>query len=517
MSDIINARTVFEALETAAKESPAGTMLIYEDRKISFQEVNELSERVACGLLKLGFKKGDKIGIIGLNQPEWVYTYFAAAKIGMVVTGLSVRYRDTELDYIINQSETDVVLSLGSLLELDYISFFDSFKSRIPSVKKYIYIAESGPDGCSLFADLLKTEIDTQALEQAKSLVVPEDTMMIIYTSGTTGKPKGAVISHKSQLASATAQAIHTKVNSDDLIPLALPFNHVGGITCGILTTLLGKGTCILIPMFSPDYVVDILKKYKTTMATGVPTIHTLLLMNETFNQLDLSNTRLVVTGGSNADSTLLTKLQKVYPNATIMNLYGLSETSGMVVMSPWDSNVQEILDSIGQTVGDVKLKLIDEKGIEVKQGDVGELCFSGEAVVTKYYGMPEQTSEAFADGWLNSGDMGLLDEKGNIILMGRKKEMFLQGGFNVYPIEIENHIASHPKVAMVAGIGVPDAVLGEIGRYFIVPVPHSDLTESEILDHCKEHLADYKVPKEIVFKEELPLSPAGKIMKSAL
>jgi len=200
-----------------------------------------------------------------------------------------------------------------------------------------------------------------------------------------------------------------------------------------------------------------------------------------------------------------------------VMNLYGLSETSGMVVMNSWESDFDVLLQSIGQPVGNLEMKIVDHDGCQVAQGDTGELCFRGDAVVSEYYNMPEKSAEAFADGWVFTGDMGYLDGAGNIYLKGRKKEMYIQGGYNVYPVEVENVLVSHPKVAMAAGIGVPDPVLGEVGKYYIVPTAGSEPDDEEIIAFCKERLADYKIPKQIVFRTELPLTPAGKIMKSAL
>lgn len=513
----IQADTIGKELASAATDSPGLTMMIYEGEEISFKQMDIITDRLASGLLKLGFGKGDKIGIIGLNQPEWLYTYFAAAKIGVVITGLSVRYRDSELDYIINQSQTRAIISLAALGDTDYISFFSSFRKKIQTVKEYIFIGESGFEGSYSFQDLMNSEIDDIALNKAKAGVSPEDDMIIIYTSGTTGTPKGALITHKSQLASATAQALHTKIGPDDLFPLALPFNHVGGITCGVLAALLGRSKYVLIPMFSPDYIAEQCTKYTMTISIGVPTMHTLLLMTESYKAIDHDGIRLVIVGGSNADGTLLSQMAETYSNANVMNLYGLSETSGMVVMSPWDCDSEMTIQSIGKPVGEVKMRIVDEKGNDVPVGEIGELCFKGDAVIKGYYNMPEKTSAAFRDGWLFTGDMGLLNDEHYIILKGRKKEMYIQGGFNVYPVEVENLIASHPKVAMVAGIGVKDNVLGEVGRYYVVPAPESDPTEDEIKEFCKQHLADYKVPKQIVFRKELPMTPAGKIMKSVL
>jgi fatty-acyl-CoA synthase len=518
MAEISKANLIWQALREAVEELPDKPCYIYEEKEISFKEVDEASDRVASGLLKLGYGKGDRIGIIALNQPEWLFTYFAAAKIGATIVGLNVRYRDSELDYMINQSEARGIVTVSQCGGLDYAEFFESFRGKVPTVKDFIFIDGEGFEGSHSYSSLLNCEVDRAALDRARAAVAPDDLMIIIYTSGTTGRPKGAAITHKSQLAAARAQAEHIRISPKDLLPLALPFNHVGGISCGILTALLGGATCVLIPMFNPDEIIRLSRKYPPTVWVGVPTMHALLLMNEDIELLDREAIRLVVTGGSNGEPALLKRLHETFPNATIVNLYGLSEASGTLVMSTWDSDFDTTVRSIGKPIGDFEVKVVDEKGSEVAQGETGELHFRGGAVAAGYFRMPEETRQTFdADGWLHTGDMGYIDPGGNIILMGRLKEMYIQGGFNVYPVEVENILSKHPKVAMVAGIGIPDPVMGEIGRYYIVPAPGTDPTEEEIKQYCREHLADYKIPRQIVFRNSLPLTPVGKIMKSTL
>jgi len=513
------ARVLWQVLDQAAKSVPDKTCYFCMGNEYSYREVDDLSDRLACGLLRLGIGKGDRIGVIALNQPEWVFTYFAAAKIGAAVVGLNVRYRDMELGYMLNQSETKAVVTLSAMGDqMDYVKFFEGFRGKVPSVTDFIFIGGPGFRGSHTFEALLDTEVDRQALQAAKASVEPEDLMIIIYTSGTTGLPKGAAVTHSSQLAAARAQAEHTKVGPDDLVQVAAPLNHVGGITCGIVTMMLGRGAVELIPVFDANVVIERAKRNPPTIMAGVPTMHVLTLMNAQFGSLKTDSVRLVISGGSNAEPNLLAGLHEAFPKAAVMNLYGLSESSGTLVMSPWASDFESTVRSIGKPIADFRVKVADRDGNEVPRGEVGELHFRGEGIAAGYFRMPEETAAAFdADGWLHTGDMGCVDENGYIVLMGRLKEMYIQGGFNVYPVEVENLISKHPKVAMVAGIGVPDPVLGEIGRYYVVPKPGEDVTEEEIKGFCKERLADYKVPREIVFRSELPLTPVGKIMKSKL
>ena len=274
----------------------------------------------------------------------------------------------------------------------------------------------------------------------------------------------------------------------------------------------------VLIPVPDLDNIVKQTGIYKPTLFGGVPTLYTLLFMNENFNKFDSSHVKIAIAGGSNVEPTLLKQLNVTFPNAMLMNLYGLSESSGALVLSPWESDFDTTVRSIGKPIGDFKVKAIDSEGNKVKTGEMGELCFKGESICRGYFEMPEETKETFdSDGWLHTGDMGSLNDEGYITLMGRKKEMYLHGGYNVYPVEIENVLAKHPKVLMAAGIGIPDPVLGEIDRYYIIPQPGTAPTEEELNEYCRELLADYKVPKQIVFRDTLPLTPVGKIMKKKL
>lgn len=372
------------------------------------------------------------------------------------------------------------------------------------------------PEGVQRLSRLLARQPDETLLADLRSTVQPNDLVMIIYTSGTTGRPKGAGLTHKSLLASARAQQIHTRVDTDDLTQLGSPLNHVGGITCGVMTFMLGGGTIELVPEFKADVVLDMMLQRPPTLIGGVPTMITLLLMNARSERVDLGRVRLVTIGGSNVESALMEQVQQRMPGASIMNLYGLSEASGALVMSPLDATGQELLDTIGKPLPGVEVQVRSLDGGLAATGEVGELCFRGAGVIDDYIGQA-RGNDAFEGGWLHTGDLGYVDAMGFITLKGRRKDMYIQGGFNVYPAEIENVIARHPKVAMVAGIGVPDAMFGEVGRYYIVPRPDSQLTEDEIRQYCRTHIADYKVPRQIVLRDSLPLTPAGKIHKAAL
>ena len=505
-------RTLPDALRAAVHAEAERVGWVSGDEEITFAQMQQRTDRLASGLLSLGIAHGDRIALNAPNITDWVEVYLAAAKIGAVVVGLNVRYRSSELAHILDQSGACAVATVPELAGTTYLELIGDL--GIEAIRHVITIGESA-DG--LFDELRAHEPDHGRLAAATGAVAPDDPVMIIYTSGTTGAPKGATLTHHSQLAAARAQVEHCRMDENDVVPVALPLNHVGGLTCGVIACLLARACCVLIPAFGRAAIHDAFDRFRPTIWTGVPTMHTVLLGGEDFSSLDTGSVRIVISGGSNADPALLERIKDGFPKATVMNLYGASETSGAVVMSPWDSDFESTVRSVGRPIGDARIKIVDADGGSLRTGETGEVCIAAESLALGYFEMPEATATAFRGGWLHTGDLGSLDERGYLTLRGRTKELFIQGGYNVYPVEVENVLSSHPAVQMCAGIGVPHPVLGEIGRYYVVSAPESRPTADELIEHCRSQLADYKVPREVVFRTELPLTPAGKVRKAAL
>jgi acyl-CoA synthetase (AMP-forming)/AMP-acid ligase II len=509
--------SLLDALQESVHTCPDKPFLYDKQGVISFRELDEQSDRLATAFLQIGIQRGDKIGICALNQPEWLMTFFAAAKIGAVVVTLNPRYRAAEFDYMLNQSECKALVCLDTLQDFDYASFFGQFRTHVPKLTHYIFIG-NGFEGSYSFAQLAEKETDREQLLQARQQVQDDDTLIMIYTSGTTGKPKGSMITHRSMTSSARAEAQHLRFGAEDNIICSLPLSHVGGITCTILSALVSQASVTLIPSFRPDWVLEAIHQGKPTIMAGVPTMYVMLLTYKDIDRCNFSPIRYCIVGGSNVDPDLLQRIRMKMPQARIINLYGLSETSGACVLSPLHDEWEEAAKSLGVAIGDYQIKVVDEHKQEVPRGAVGELTIQGECVAKGYYDMPEETEEAFGpEGWLYTGDLASIDENGLIHFKGRKKEMYIQGGYNVYPIEIENVLASHPKVAIAAGIGVPHEVYGEVGHYYIVPVPDQEPASEELMTFCRACLADYKVPFSFEFVNQLPLTPAGKVQKVTL
>ena len=505
--------TIGDLLTQIARQRGNATAYIDSGNHYAWPAVDAASDQLACGLLGLKLKRGDRIGVIGLNQIEWLLLFYAAAKIGVAVVGLSVRYRDSELATMLADSDTRAVFTLSGHDGFDFISMLDRLGPQLPALRHVIAIDGIGLNSLDALA---ATPLDAGRLSVARRQVVASDVAMVIYTSGTTGRPKGAGLTHHSLLASATAQAVHTRVCADDVIHMANPLNHVGGITCAALTHLVGGGTVVMVAEFKADRMIKLMREVPPTIVAGVPTVLTLLLMSAQIDTVDFSRVRLVFSGGSNVDAVLLERLQQRMPQATLMNLYGLTETSGAIVMTPWQRSPADLMGTIGLPFAGASLRIAGDNGEALPPGQVGELWFKGVGVVPGYIGAAAGAGFS-SDGWLQTGDLGLADARGVITLKGRKKDLYIQGGFNVYPAEVESLVNRHPKVLMSAGIGVPDPLLGEVGWLYVIPRPGSALTEAEVRTWCGQHLADYKVPRQVVLRNTLPMTPAGKIHKAAL
>lgn len=509
-------RTIQSALQYAVQKHPEKVFLYEGDLSVTFRELDQITNRLARSLLEIGLKKGDHIGVLALNQIEWLLTFFAATKIGVGVVALSPRFRERELTYMLNHSEAKAVVSISQFSDFSFSELLQQLKPKLKTVENYIFIGE-GFEGSLSFQKLIDSQKDSTTLVESQQ-INEDDLAIMIYTSGTTGNPKGVMITNGSILAAAKHQKDHFKVTPDDVLIGNIPLNHVGGITCTIMVALLTGSSVALIPFFDPGLVLSTIEKHKVTIIGAVPTMYIMMLNHEKFSEVNLDSLRLAIVGGSNLEPELAAQISTYIPNAKLVNLYGLSESSGAIVLSNLTDDLEKVQNTLGVPIGDVQVKIVDRDRNPLPVGETGELAIKSSCVAKGYYQDEQKSKETFtSDGWLYTGDIVTLHEDGYLSYKGRLQEMFIQGGFNVYPIEVENVLTKHPKIQMAAGFGVPDKFLGEIGRYYIVPKPNQTITKDEVIKFCQQYLADYKIPRQIEIVEDLPLTPAGKIHKSLL
>jgi acyl-CoA synthetase (AMP-forming)/AMP-acid ligase II len=501
--------TIANALRRTLLQHGDAVGYIDHGRSHTFNDLEQRSDRLAGVLHGMGLARGDRIALLAQNQIEWVELLFAAAKLGVTVVALNPRYRDGEAEYMLSDAQVRAVFTIARLDDFDYLAMFQRLAPRLPTLRNVVTI-----DAERLAQ--LAASADCGALASLREQVTPEDVAVVIYTSGTTGRPKGCALTHRSLLAAAQAQALHMRLGPEDLLQLVAPLNHVGALSCSLLPMMLSGGTCELVQVFKAETMLRLMEQRPPTILFAVPTVMAKLLMHAGPNEAGFRRIRIVSNGGASVDPAAFDRLRVLIPHARFMNLYGLTEASGMITGTALDCDPEEIKTTVGRPFPGAQVRVLDDEGREVPVGAIGEISFKGLGVVNDYIGAAAG-SGAFHDGWLRTGDLGSLDEQGRISLRGRAKDMFIQGGYNVYPAEVEALLNAHPDIVMAAGIGVADPVMGEIGRYYVVPRPGSGLTVDDVLAYCKDKIADYKVPRQIVLREELPLTPAGKVQKASL
>jgi acyl-CoA synthetase (AMP-forming)/AMP-acid ligase II len=503
------------ALALAAEKWPDRPFIRDGESVVTFAQLREDSARVAAGLLALGIRPGDRIAVATPNRLEWAQVFFASATIGVVVVALSVRYRERELDHMLNHAGVRGVITVSEADGYDFVSFYETFRRQVPTLEHLVFLDHAGSIG-SLTFDALAVEGGEPEVEDLARQVEPDWPALLCYTSGTTGVPKAAVVSHGNLLATVQAMVDWLALSGDVFVG-SLPLSHVGGITCGPLGALLSGSELVLMPSFTPDGALRIIDHHRATVFFGAPTMYSMML--DRAAGYAIASLRHVIIGTSNAPPALCDRIAAVLPQARLTNIYGLTEASGFAVATRAEDDLMTIARTIGVPMPHVEARVVAPGGEPVRSGEAGELQLRGPGVCGGYWQAPEETSATFLPGgWCATGDLVAQDLDGHLVLRGRLKEMFIRGGFNIYPIELENLLATHPAVATVAGIGVPDPVLGEIGRYYVVLRPHAAAPDPEELRRfCRDRVADYKVPDQVVLVDALPLTAVGKIDKRTL
>lgn len=497
---------------------PDNTALAYNDECITYCQLQAKVDALATSFLKNGITREDRIAVIIPTRPEFLYVWLAASKIGAAIVGLNFRYTQEEVTYMVNNSKPSVLVCINNFADTDYSAFLSPISSELPSLKKFIFLGNTDfPDSLDL-EDLLAAEPDRELLAKMSDPDNSDRDNFIIYTSGTTGKPKGAVIKQKNILAMLRPWVRNLELNSDDRFLCLLPLNHVGGGTIMAMASLARGAQLVMADTFTPDMAVDLLKKYKITLFGGVPTIFEILFVARPDISADMfPDIELVIYGGSPATEDTIKALNKRF-GAPVMACYGATEVSGFCSYTRRDDPL-EMATTAGKPRQGVEMKIVHPKQKnDLSQGKIGEIAIRSKMVFDRYLDMPRETAKAFSsDGWFYTGDLAKMDKEGYFTIVGRSKEMFINGGFNVYPKEIEDKLSEHPSVSTAAVIGVPHETKGEVGWAFVLLAPGIQSTEEALIAFCKDKMADYKVPFRIFIEDSLPMSPVGKVIKPQL
>jgi len=520
--------TMPEALTRNAKQFSNHTALLYMGKKIFYPELERLVNRFGRALIDMGVKKGDKVAMLLPNIPQIVIANYATFRIGAVAVMNNPLYTERELEYQLNDSDSKILVTLDLLLPRalilkgktkieniitchinDYLPF--PKKQLFPMVKKQMYRKVEPQKDVYQFLDLIKKYPDGP-LENVAGW---DDLAAFIYTGGTTGVSKGVMLTHSN--ISCNVQQFGAWFpdlkKGEESVLAVFPFFHSAGFTAIQNYSLWGGFKDILVPRPEPGSIIEMLKKFRPHFLPAVPTIFVGLLNSEEFRKMDLSFIKGFFSGAAPLAADTIQQLKDL-TGATMLEVYGLTETAPIATVTPWGGKIKP--GTVGIPVPNTDVKVVDvETGKEeMKQGVPGEVIIKGPQVMKGYYKKPEETAAVLKEGWLYTGDIGFFDEDGYLSIADRKKDMIIASGYNIYPREIDEILFEHPKVLEACAIGIPDAYRGETVKAFIVVKPGETLTEEEITQWCKEKLAAYKVPKMIEFVDALPKSAIGKILR---
>jgi long-chain acyl-CoA synthetase len=498
--------TLSEILLIAAQRCPERTALVVADRRLTFGELDRWSDRIADGLVGLGVLPGDRVALFGANCPEWVASYYGVAKAGGVVTPLSAMLTSDELTYTLSDAGARVLIAAG-----DKVAQVQEL--LLSGVVDHAVLWGAGD---TARAASLEDWIGRGGASFAARPRHPEDAAVIAYTSGTTGRPKGAVQSHRAVVAAAVGTALMASRTAEDRVVSALPFFHVYG-SCVMNAAVLTGSTLISLPRFEEIAMLEAIQNNRATIIDGVPTAYYYLLAHPDFDRYDLSSLRLAWVGGQTLPAAKSVEFTR-RTGCPVHEVWGMTELAGAASANPVHAVNKP--GTIGQPYPGNAFKVVDvaDPEKEMPRGEAGELMFKGPMVMTGYHGNSRATEETVRpDGWLHTGDIAIMDEDGYATIVDRKKDMIVTAGFKVYPAELERVLCMHPGVSLAAVGSIPDEAKGELAKAYVVLRAGAAVSAAELIAHCREHLAAYKVPRAVQFVDRVPMTASGKIMRRML
>ncbi|GFE64386.1 AMP-binding protein [Litoreibacter roseus] len=520
-------KTIPQVLYDTAKRFPNRDAAVFSMQGIrrTYQEFSDDVDRLAAGLITLGFQKNDRIGIWSPNRYEWLLTQFATARIGVILVNINPAYRTHELEYALNKVGCTGLITAPAFKTSDYAGMLvdlapelktsepGELKSqRFPHLSTVICLGDDTPAGMIPFASVTG---DPAALPPLDALD-RNDPINIQFTSGTTGQPKGATLTHRNIVNNAWFVGDALVLSEQDRLCIPVPFYHCFGMVMGTLGSVL-RGTAMIVPGegFEAAATLKTVSDEKCTALYGVPTMFVNMLEHPNFASFDLSTLRTGIMAGAPCPIEVMRAVQTKMNMTEVTIAYGMTETSPVSFQSNVDDPTEKRVTSVGRIHPHVEVKIVDENGVPVPVGSQGELWTKGYSVMKGYWADDEKTADALdAEGWMHTGDLARMDEEGYVNITGRVKDMIVRGGENIYPREVEEFLYTHPAVSQVQVFGVPDQKFGEISCAWILKKPGATVDEAEIRAFCKEHIAYYKVPAHVRFVDEIPMTVTGKPQK---
>jgi HIP---CoA ligase len=515
-------QTVPAVLDRISRQFPNQFALVTEAKHFTYPQLRDEVRRTAAAMIALGVGPGDRVAIWSPNTWHWVVAALAVTHAGGVLVPLNTRYTADEATDILARTGAPLLIAMGRFLGTDRVAGLPP--DALPSLRHVVRVPIGNEPAPTIdlghvhvlgWAEFVEggAAVGPDEVDAIAAAVQPDDVSDILFTSGTTGRSKGALCAHRQSLAGSAAWAACGEVTSADRYLCINPFFHNFGYKAGILACLQTGATLIPQLTFDPEHALRAVQEHRITVLPGPPTIYQSLLDHPSRQNYDLSSLRFAVTGAAIVPVVLIERMQSELDFDMVLTAYGLTEANGFGTMCTADDDAVTVANTCGRPIAGFELRLDkpDDTG-------AGEVLLRGPCVMLGYLDDPEATAATIdADGWLHTGDIGTLDAVGNLRITDRLKDMYICGGFNVYPAEIEQSLTRLDGVADVAVIGVPDERLGEVGKAFIVKRPDSDLDEQAVIAYAREHLANFKTPRSVTFIDALPRNLGGKVLKPQL
>jgi fatty-acyl-CoA synthase len=530
--------TIGDLMRKWAREIPDNECVVYPQggKRWTWKQMDELTDRVARGFMAMGIRKDDKVAIWASNVPEWIITFFAAAKMGAVLVTVNTNYKQFELEYLLRQSDTHTLIMIGECKGNNYVNHvrglckdLDSTRpgelvnKKLPFLKNLVYIGERSdtPQGFYNFEDIygLADGVSPEEYARVTESIVPEDVVNMQYTSGTTGFPKGVMLTHYNVTNNGQGIGDCMDLTTQDRLLIVVPLFHCFGCVLGVESCLTHGSTMVFVDLYKPKTVLDVLQAERCTAVHGVPTMFIGYLEHPDFKQYDFSHLRTGIMAGSPCPINYMRRVVEEMHMRDIVITYGQTECSPGMTMSRKTDPLELRVTTVGRLLPHVEGKIIDpETGNEQPCGVPGEICTRGYHLMRGYYKMPEATRQAIdSEGWLHTGDIGTVDENGYYKITGRLKDMIIRGGENIYPREIEEFLYTNPKVSDVQVVGVPDKKYGEEVCAYVVLKENETATADELISFVKNGLSRFKAPHYVLFVSTFPMTASGKIQKFKL
>ncbi|WP_406449677.1 FadD3 family acyl-CoA ligase [Streptomyces sp. NBC_01622] len=506
-------------IRLAAERFGGATALIDGDCRWTFRELEEQMLRAVRATIALGIKPGDRVGLCAPNSAEWIFAALGIHSAGGVLVPLNTRFKAQEISYILRKSEAAAVFA-SPFLGNDYVGELRKADPGLPALQKTVSVL--GPQGTAdrSWNDFLGAGegVSTSAAHESIDRLTPDDVSDVMFTSGTTGHPKGVMLTHGQSLRAYGWMAEEYTFRASDTFLVIPPFFHCFGYKAGWLASFMHGVTVIPMAVFDAGRALDLIARERVSILLGPPTIFHDLVNHPARATHSLSSLRVSMTGGTTIPESLIRAMKTELSFDIVMSAYGLTESTALVTTTRLGDSEETVAHTTGSAIPGVQVRIVADDGLDVPIGLDGEILVRGYNVTRGYWDDPDATASTIdTEGWLHTGDIGRLDDDGNLAIVDRKKEMYIVGGFNAYPAEIEKLLLGCASVQQVAVIGVPDERLGEVGCAFVVAPPEHTPTETDVIAWAREHMANFKVPRHVRFVDQLPRNASQKVLKDEL